>query len=96
MKMQIAIISLLTISSTVFAKGLTETEKQEAMEASNYGLCHELKLRPAKGDEVLVQVNCANIIKGYELKIEKKSLLSRIKSIDAELKVIESSDAEAP
>ena len=94
MKKIIAVFALLSISSTTFAIGVSELEKQNIYEASNYGLCQELKLRAPKGDEALVQVNCQVIIKSFELKMEKRALLKRIGLIDSELKKIEASDVE--
>ncbi|MCK6598314.1 MAG: hypothetical protein L6Q37_08120 [Bdellovibrionaceae bacterium] len=72
-----------------FAENLDFNEKQIAIEASNYGLCHELKLRAPKGDEVLIKINCEAIIKSYDLKMERKNLLKRLNEINAELKKIE-------
>ena len=84
------------MSSLAIGAGLSEAEKLQAYSAADYGLCHELKLRPAKGDEKLIEMNCGVIIRSYELKIEKKALLKRLNQIDAEIKKLESAVNDSP
>ncbi len=96
MKKLITLITLLSMSSVAFGAGLSVAEKDEAIEAANYGLCHELKLRPAKGDEKLIEMNCGVFIQSYDLKVEKKALQKRLNQINAEIKKLDSSIIEAP
>ena len=83
MKKYMSLSLFVFVSLASFAGSLSLNEKQIAMEASNYGLCHELKLRAPKGDEVLIEINCEVIIKSYELKMERKNLLKRLNEINA-------------
>ncbi len=96
MKKMITLLTLACLSSTTFAAGLSDPEKSEAIEAANYGLCHELKLRPAKGDEKLIEINCGVFIQSYELKVERKALLKRLNQINTEIKRLDSSINDAP
>lgn len=96
MKKMIAILVLSSMSSIAFGANLSETERSEANEAANYGLCHELKLRPAKGDEKLLEANCGIFITAQELRIEKKALIKRLNQINADLKRLESAIGDSP
>jgi hypothetical protein len=58
-------------------------------DAENYGLCISLKKRAPIGDEAGTQIYCPQIIKYYELNMERKSLVKRIQQIDADLKTIQ-------
>ena len=65
-----------------------------ALEASDYSLCLDLKIRAPKGDEVLIQVNCENIIESFELSLERKALTKRIVDIDTRLKFLKENKNE--
>lgn len=94
--MKKVMIAILVFSSISFAANLTQEQREEIMDASNYGVCNELKVRAAKGDEVILEVNCKSIIKSFELKMERKSLINRLKAVDAEIEKVNKEFTEMP